>query len=130
EKIDKLVVPTTGFANESCGYRAFLLWLRNSEWQSFLENFEQPTHFHDTNKIGGLGVANLAIKNNGKWQEILKNKYFGSKSLTQIQGEDIRIDAWQQRSNVTNPHNITCVCGTFQINHHFMGKLATPRAYI
>ncbi|KAL5678885.1 hypothetical protein ACJX0J_015016, partial [Zea mays] len=75
EKIDKLVVPTTGFANESCGYRAFLLC------------FEQPTHFHDTNKIGGLGVANLAIKNNGKWQEILKNKYFGSKSLTQIQGE-------------------------------------------
>ncbi|KAL5681760.1 hypothetical protein ACJX0J_008145 [Zea mays] len=54
----------------------------------FLENFEQPTHFHDTNKIGGLGVANLALRMfNDKWREILKNKYFGSKSLTQIQGE-------------------------------------------
>ncbi|KAL5660997.1 hypothetical protein ACJX0J_028122, partial [Zea mays] len=102
EKIDKLVVPTTGFANESCGYYdlnySHLFGcgigslpfkylgipmthrrLRNSEWQS-------------TNKIGGLGVANLAIKNNGKWQEILKNKYFGSKSLTQIQGENVLVN--------------------------------------
>ncbi|KAL5676494.1 hypothetical protein ACJX0J_012625, partial [Zea mays] len=69
----KLVVPTTGFANESCGYRAFLLWLQNSEWHSFLENLP----------IFMILFVNLR-RLNGKWQEILKNKYFGSKSLTQL----------------------------------------------
>jgi len=47
---------------------------------------------------GGLGVVNLAVKNkcllskclyrllteDGMWQQILKNKYLGSKSLTQV----------------------------------------------
>ncbi|KAL5663260.1 hypothetical protein ACJX0J_023368, partial [Zea mays] len=87
EKIDKLVVPTTGFANESF----FAM---------------QPTHFHDTNKIGGLGVANLAIKNNGKWQEILKNKYFGSKSLTQI---NVLVNDW---------HNLLNLMATIQRKKH------------
>jgi hypothetical protein len=48
--------------------------------------------------IGGLGVSNLAVKNisllskwffkllneDGMWQQLLKNKYLGVKSLTQI----------------------------------------------
>jgi hypothetical protein len=49
-------------------------------------------------ELGGLGVANLVTKNicllskwlfkllneNGVWQQILKNKYLGTKALTQV----------------------------------------------
>ena len=48
---------------------------------------------------GGIGIANLAIKNrcllskwlfkllnkDGIWQQLLRNKYLGSKSFTQVQ---------------------------------------------
>jgi hypothetical protein len=61
----------------------------------------RPTKWNiicQSKEVGGLGIANLVIKNiclfnnwlfkllneDYKWQQILKNKYLGSKSLIQI----------------------------------------------
>jgi hypothetical protein len=75
--------------------------------------------------IGGLGASNLSVKNScllskwlykllnedGMWQQLLKNKYLGDKSLTQISRRPGDSHFWSGLMNIKDQF---LRCGHFQ----------------